>query len=143
MWVSIKNVIASDVNMCHLLLNTAPTAAPVNLSLHAVTPTTLLISWEPPPLPEQNGEIIEYTYYYSMDGTEGNITEGRTSELEALLEGLQPFRLYFVYVAASTQVGMGPLSAPSLIEMPQDGRCSEMAIRIQMPFLWWSKLINR
>ena len=69
---------------------------------------------------EQNGDVTEYTFFLTNDDGE-NVTEGRTSELEVVVEELRPFHIYFVTLAASTQVGMGPLTAPSIIEMPQAG----------------------
>lgn len=82
---------------------------------------------------EQNGEITEYTFFIT-DDSGGNVTEGSTSELEVVVEELRPFHVYFVTLAASTRVGMGPLSAPSIIEMPQAG---QSVIKANFSLLAW------
>ena len=50
----------------------------------------------------------------------------RSFELEGVawqktVNDLLPFHIYSVMVAAGTKVGLGPYSAPVLIETPEDG----------------------
>ena len=113
-----------SLNPCQCLLSflpSVPTAPPENLVLHPITPRNLLISWEPPPLHEQNGEIFDYTVLVLDAENEVIFAESQTENLELLVKGLQPFHLYSVSLAASTFVGLGPYTFPSLIEMPEDG----------------------
>lgn len=99
----------------------------MNVSLTAITPTTLHVSWQPPHTEEQNGEIITYTYIIA-DEEEEDVREGNSTELEVVIEELKPFQLYLVRLSAGTRVGMGPHSTPSLVEMPQDGMCVVLMI---------------
>ncbi len=50
-----------------------------------------------------------------------DLREESTDQLEVIVEGLQPFQLYFIRVAASTVVGLGPYTSSALIEMPEAG----------------------
>ena len=98
-----------------------PTAAPENLHLQSLTPRDLFVSWQPPPIAERNGEITHYTI--GVEDEDGvDFREIETEHLSVLVEGLQPFQLYYVYVSASTVIGQGPTTGPSLIEMPEDGK---------------------
>lgn len=93
----------------------------MNLSLEALTPRTLLVTWQPPPLSEQNG-VITYYIIIVEDENKIPIRAEITSDLHLTLEGLAPFKPYSVRIAASTVIGIGPHTAPSLeIEMPEDG----------------------
>lgn len=57
----------------------------------------------------------------SGEESEIDTREESTGELELVVEGLQPFQLYSIRVAASTVVGLGPYTMTSLIEMPEAG----------------------
>lgn len=118
-------------------VSTVPTAAPVNVTLYATTPRTLLINWKPPPLGEQNGDITNYTLIIA-DENGADVREEVTEELELVVGGLQPFQLYYVHLAASTSVGLGPHTSPLLIEMPEDGNMvlSSTVCRIQRSLQW-------
>lgn len=102
-------------------LEDVPTAPPVNLSLVALTPRTLLVTWQPPPLSEQNG-VITYYIIILEDENKIPIRAEITSDLHLTLEGLTPFQSYSVRISASTVIGIGPHTIPSLeIEMPEAG----------------------
>ena len=49
------------------------------------------------------------------------VREETTKELEFIVEGLEPFQIYSIRVAASTVIGLGPYTVESLIEMPEAG----------------------
>ena len=75
-----------------------------NVSSHA-----LLLTWSPPSVP--NGIITAYTVYidYNNGTSEAErVTAGSVSSY--LLEGLSPFQLVGVQMAANTSVGEGPRS---------------------------------
>lgn len=97
-----------------------PTATPRNLSVAAVTPRSLNISWLPPPEEEQNGIITNYSIVVEEEDATV-VIEIFTDELQLVIENLLPFHIYGVHVAASTSIGYGPSTAPHLIETPEDG----------------------
>ena len=101
------------------------------MTLQPVTPRNLFISWQPPPVAEQNGEIIHYTAVVVEEESGLNVTEVQTENIELLVEGLKPFYVYSVALAASTTIGRGPYTLPSLIEMPEDGTYIIIIIAIQ------------
>ena len=82
-------------------------------------PTTLALSWQRPALDSQNGIIIHYSV---------NITEMETGRLLSYtavntsfrVSPLHPFYTYTCIVAAVT-VGLGPYSAPVVVQTPEDG----------------------
>ena len=102
---------------------TVPTAAPENLTLLSLTSRNLLVSWQSPPVAEQNGQITHYLVIVE-DQNGVNIRELQTEYLNLYVEGLKPFHIYSVHVAASTKIGLGPHGVPFLIEMPEDGTCN-------------------
>ena len=83
-----------------------------------------MLSWDPPPIGEQNGILIRYhvivietEIHYTDDGTEitgmetylnrtYNVSEGRTQ----LIDMLHPDYNYTVRIAAATEPGIGPFS---------------------------------
>ena len=103
-----------------LFISTAPTAPPQVVQARSENSTTLVLSWQPPPLDNQNGIIANYTV---------NITETETGTIFSVvaatttvnLSSLHPFYSYSCVVAAVT-VDLGPFSAPVVLEMPEDGR---------------------
>ena len=102
------------------MIDTVPTSPPRKVHLLATTPRSLLVSWEPPPAEEHNGELTSYTVTVE-DDNEVLVEEERTDQLEAIIGGLHPFQVYYVRVAASTEVGVGPYTIAFLIEMPEAG----------------------
>ena len=90
-----------------------------------MTSRTLNITWKFPIADDQNGVIVSHTILLEdRDDVNGYaiVQENDTEELGIVLEELLPFHIYYVRVAASTQVGLGPYTTRVLIEMPEDGR---------------------
>ena len=53
---------------CQSFFFLAPSAAPMNIQGKALSSTSLLISWDPPPLDHRNGPITNYTIKYRIKG---------------------------------------------------------------------------
>ena len=96
-----------------------PTGPPQAVEVRPENPTTLALSWQPPSLENQNGIIIHYRV---------NITEMETGRLLLFtaensylrVSPLHPFYTYTCTLAAVT-VGLGPYSAPIVVQTPEDG----------------------
>ena len=84
--------------------------------------TIALISWQPPPLADQNGPIIYYILILSdlMFGL-GDI-EVNTSSLNYTVTHLEEYNTYSYIVAAATVVGIGPYSAPLNFTTEEDSK---------------------
>ena len=116
--------------MCLLIISflTAPDAPPQNVTAIPESSTSILVSWSPPPLENQNGIIILYHLNYSSDeafaGPDGNFIVNAT-RTTMLVNGLEEFVTYSFTVAAETSAGIGPYSDPAVNATTfQDGRCT-------------------
>ena len=77
----------------------------------SVNPSSLRVSWQPPPEIDRNGVITGYVIEYTRSGGSSDmvtITSGTTRTIS----GLVTFVDYSVTVAAMTSNGTGPLSDP-------------------------------
>ena len=93
----------------------------MDLRLQALSPRSLLVSWQPPPPDQQNG-VITYYIIIVEDEDGAPFRADITKQLQITLEGVAPFQSYSVHMAAATQIGTGPHTIPSLlIEMPEAG----------------------
>ncbi|XP_023585201.1 protein sidekick-2 [Trichechus manatus latirostris] len=93
-----------------------PTAAPQNVAVHGATATQLDVTWEPPPLESQNGDIQGYKIYF-WEAQRWNLTERVKTlflaETSARLKNLTGYTAYVVSVAAFNAAGDGPRSTPT------------------------------
>ena len=99
-----------------MFIRAAPVASPGNLIVANVTgsSTMLNITWERPDEIGINGQLREYVILYSIAGVnEINSTMMVPSDtLETVLDGLENFTRYNVYVSAST-IALGPFAEGS------------------------------
>ena len=89
-------------------LHTVPSSGVQNLSGVNTSSTSLLISWEPPPFPDQNGIIRAYNISYGPatdDSSLYTVTSTEATRIE--LESLEKFTNYTVVVRPYT-IGSGP-----------------------------------
>ncbi len=104
---------------CFIQNYTVPTGAPLFVSSQALSPSVLLIQWEPPNMEQQNGVIRRYVI---------NITEIETTtskmfysnETNITLDSRHPFYQYSYSVSAVT-FRPGPFSSIDVIQMPEAG----------------------
>ncbi|XP_030361101.1 roundabout homolog 3 [Strigops habroptila] len=90
----------------------APSAPPQGVTVTG-NGTSVRISWQPPPLAEQNGVIRDYRIWCLANESRFHINQSvEGSVLAAVLRGLVPGVLYHAEVAAATSAGVGTRSVP-------------------------------
>lgn len=105
---------------------TAPSAPPQEVHLVSLSSTSLKVSWVPPPAASRHGAIVRYTVsYQALAGEDTERHEKKDIGADAtscVLEGLEKWTEYQVWVRAHTDVGPGPESAPVRMRTKEDGR---------------------
>ena len=107
--------------MCYF--SSVPSAAPENLTGEALSSTSIIISWKPLPIEEQNGIIIHYTIHLLEVPTNRTLTyeqEGQHTML--VIDLLHPYYDYECTVGAVTAVGNSPLSEILMIRTLPDSK---------------------
>lgn len=124
-----------------------PTGAPKIVDLQAASSKALLLRWQPPSKEQQNGALVNYAIRWRVV-TKENASEESSSEedltndenqtgshekqwyellrsareaTEARIDGLDPYTIYEVSVAAGTEKGFGPSSEPMRKRTEEDG----------------------
>ncbi|NXM71330.1 SDK2 protein, partial [Serilophus lunatus] len=92
-----------------------PTGAPQNVAVQAATATQLDVTWEPPPVQSQNGDIQGYKIHFWEAQRQNESTRVKTlflPENGVKLKNLTGYTSYWVSVAAFNAAGDGPRSPP-------------------------------
>ncbi|KAF5901825.1 protein sidekick-2-like isoform X4, partial [Clarias magur] len=93
-----------------------PTAPPQNVAVQSSTATQLDVTWDPPPLEAQNGDIQGYKIYYWEFQLQNETERLRTlflPELGVKLKNLTGYTTYLISVAGFNAAGDGPRSPPT------------------------------
>uniref|UniRef100_A0A8C1JAF9 Sidekick cell adhesion molecule 2a n=1 Tax=Cyprinus carpio TaxID=7962 RepID=A0A8C1JAF9_CYPCA len=93
-----------------------PTAAPQNVAIQSSTATQLDVTWDPPPVEAQNGDIQGYKIYYWEFQLQNETERLRTlflPELSVKLKNLTGYTTYMISVAAFNAAGDSPRSLPT------------------------------
>ncbi|KAG5262869.1 hypothetical protein AALO_G00279850 [Alosa alosa] len=91
-----------------------PTAPPQNVAIQSATATQLDVTWDPPPLENQNGDIQGYKIYFWEYQRQNETEKLRTlfmPEAGVKLKNLTGYTTYMISVAAFNAAGDGPRSA--------------------------------
>ena len=114
---------------------TVPTEVPRNVSVMVDSSRSIMLTWERPPMEEENGLlliyhviVIETQIHYTDNGEEirgmeryvnrtYDVSEGRAQ----LIDLLHPDYNYTVSIAAATEPGIGPFSDPITERTEMDG----------------------
>lgn len=119
-----------------------PGAPPQNVTGEAVGPTSIHVSWDPPPAERSNGRIV----YYKLQVVENGRSDSEAAVITLnatsfVLDELKRWTEYRIWVLAGTSVGDGPPSFPITVRThedvpgdPQDVRATfinSTAIRVQ------------
>ena len=87
-----------------------------------VDPASLRVTWQPPPLIDQNGPLVGYTIsYHRTDDFSTAPSMGATGN-ETIISGLDPFVSYSVQVSARNDKGLGIASSIINQVSGQDGK---------------------
>ncbi|NXR83966.1 SDK2 protein, partial [Pycnonotus jocosus] len=92
-----------------------PTGAPLNVAVQATSATQLDVTWEPPPVQSQNGDIQGYKIHFWEEQRQNESARVKTlflPETGVKLKNLTGYTSYWVSVAAFNAAGDGPRSAP-------------------------------
>ena len=95
-----------------------------------------MLSWEPPNIEQQNGQLINYHVVImemqiihldtgvvtSTMGANLSRTYSVNGDREKLVNMLHPSYNYTVSIAAATSAGIGSFSVPFTVTMPEDGK---------------------
>ncbi|XP_063311189.1 receptor-type tyrosine-protein phosphatase delta isoform X3 [Pelobates fuscus] len=115
---------ASTAEITARTLQSKPSAPPQDIRCNSQSSTSILVSWLPPPVENQNGIITGYTIKYMLlDGEDNKPHEimGISSDInQYLLEHLEKWTQYQISMIAYTDVGPGPESVPILIRTDED-----------------------
>uniref|UniRef100_A0A8D3E8J7 Sidekick cell adhesion molecule 2a n=1 Tax=Scophthalmus maximus TaxID=52904 RepID=A0A8D3E8J7_SCOMX len=93
-----------------------PTAPPQNVMVQSSTATQLDVTWDPPPLDAQNGDIQGYKIYFWEFQLQNETERLRTlflPELGVKIKNLTGYTTYMISVAAFNAAGDGPRSLPT------------------------------
>lgn len=95
-------------------LASAPSGPPQNVTVTAVSSTSIHVSWMEVNQRDQNGIVTNYViqYFNLRHSSTANIT---TASMVVTLSGLHEFEDYAVQVAAQTVAGLGPFSEPRTV----------------------------
>ncbi|XP_072294801.1 receptor-type tyrosine-protein phosphatase S isoform X11 [Eucyclogobius newberryi] len=128
--ISNKGIGAFTNDITQRTLQAKPSAPPQDIKCSSASSTTLLVSWHPPPLKSQNGELAGYKVRYQVvggaeggAGDDGEALEEATvsaAEQQVLLQRLEKWTQYSVSVSALTAVGAGPESESLVCRTDED-----------------------
>ncbi|XP_036409560.1 receptor-type tyrosine-protein phosphatase F isoform X5 [Megalops cyprinoides] len=101
-----------------------PSAPPQEVHLVSLSSTSIKVSWVAPPAASRHGAIVRYTVAYQAAGGEDSerheVTGIGADATSHVLEGLEKWTEYQVWVRAHTDVGPGPESPVARIRTNED-----------------------
>lgn len=122
-----------------------PEAPPQNVHAEAEDSSSIRVTWDPPPLEQQNGHIAYYKLYYveasrpEPEAVEVMLKSPQLSGTEFLLEELKKWTQYRIWLLAGTTVGDGPRSEPITVRTQEDGTRSTAIWRLFRALLGLSR----
>ncbi|GFQ81296.1 tyrosine-protein phosphatase Lar [Trichonephila clavata] len=121
-----------------------PTAPPQNMSHNLQSPTTVVISWDPPVAQYRNGHIVYYGVQFHK-ALDVKAPEKNTTATRLVFSGLDENTEYVYRVRAYTARGPGPWSSPATVHTPGDvptapTNVQAMATSEQTVLVWWDQV---
>ena len=119
----------------------APSEVPSNIQISTESPYSIRLSWEPPPIEQQNGRLIHYHVFiqeYELHTNtrnrtipvlvdERNITFSVSESRTQTIDDLLPNHNYTIRIAAATGAGTSPFSTAITVTTPKDSKsCAPM-----------------
>lgn len=106
-------------------LPSAPSAPPQEVRLLSLSSTSIKVSWVAPPTDSRHGEIVRYSLAYQAvagEDMERHQVSGIGADVTSyVLEDLEKWTEYLVWVRAHTDVGPGPESPAVHTRTKEDG----------------------
>lgn len=103
----------------------APSAPPQEVHLISLSSTSIKVSWAAPPAASRHGNIVRYSLaYQAVSGEDQQRHEVKDIPADVssyVLEGLEKWTEYVVWVKAHTDVGPGPESGNTRVRTKEDG----------------------
>ncbi|KAJ8679234.1 hypothetical protein QAD02_015021 [Eretmocerus hayati] len=98
-----------------------PGLPPRNVTGYPISPTSIRVKWEPPPIERGNGRIAYYKLYWVESGRSDSESVVVTlNGTEFVLDELRKWTEYRIWVVAGTSVGDGPPSYPITVRTHED-----------------------
>ncbi|XP_055931726.1 tyrosine-protein phosphatase Lar-like isoform X3 [Argiope bruennichi] len=121
-----------------------PTAPPQNLTHNLQSPTTVVISWDPPVAQYRNGKILHYGVQFHK-ALESKAPERNTTASRLVFSALDENTEYVYRVRAYTAKGPGPWSSPATVHTPGDvptapTNVQAMATSETTVLVWWDQV---
>ena len=112
--------------------STAPSSPPLNVMVTSISPASLMVSWQPPPLIDHNGPIIGYVIQYTRVGSSTVISEKVNSDTATLytISELVVLVNYSVTLAAVNINGTGPFSSAVIGRSREDSELIQVVASI-------------
>ena len=107
------------------VLFSVPSSSPEHLGGVPVSPTSIHLTWDPPPLEHHNGEIDGYRVNVSEIAT-GQFTQHFSNQTQITIGNLRPFHAYHCQVTAVT-VGEGPYTDVVVVVTDEAGKCGAIS----------------
>ncbi|XP_023195285.1 receptor-type tyrosine-protein phosphatase S-like isoform X10 [Xiphophorus maculatus] len=127
--ISNKGIGAFTNEISERTLQAKPSAPPQEIKCSTTSSTSLLVSWRPPPLKSQNGDLTGYRVRYQAVGPSEGASDDTdpmeelpvpATEERVLLQRLEKWTQYQITVSASTEIGPGPESEPLICRTDED-----------------------
>ncbi|XP_039222946.1 receptor-type tyrosine-protein phosphatase S isoform X5 [Crotalus tigris] len=105
-------------------LQSKPSAPPQDVKCVSTRSTAILVSWQPPPVESQNGDLEGYSVRYrALDPEVSELKEVKdipAATTQITLEALEKWTEYRITVVAHTIMGPGPESSPVIVRTDED-----------------------
>ena len=107
---------------CHIYVG--PSAPPQSITTMVINSTAISVSWYPPPILDQNGDIIGYQLKITNQNRERSpaVVVNVTNVTSYIATMLQKFEVHGFEIAAKTAVGLGPFSDTVSNQTFEDGQ---------------------
>ena len=103
-----------------------PGAPPAEVNTYPESSSSLRVVWQPPPENKQNGVISYYKIFYvaraMSDSKHTVIKIDNPGAREFVIDELDKWTNYRIWMLAGTSVGDGPKSLPIDVKTDEDGR---------------------
>ena len=115
----------------YIIISTAPSEPPENISVFAAGSTQLNVSWDSVQEQYQNGIIIAYEVFFEAQQTFALSGSINTTEMSVMLSNLQEYVAYSISVRAYTSAGPGPYSVGVSVQTLENGNALFMVNSIK------------